>query len=507
MGRPSKNLARHDVAPWNSSMERILLKALKWIGKKLLVLALIIAVMIGAFWLQDHWKDIEALKRQLVEAEGVIEGRRAELDRLRAQLDAAAAKVTEELGTLRDLKSVSEGAAAAEKIALDHLEQLKKEKSLKDYIPKLPTVWKGDFAVAEGVYEKSKEATSAAKAAEVAFGAQLDDTEAGKLQKQVTTQEAEVAAAEQEVERLDAIVNGDWLERLRIKAVSVLPSALGVLAGIIFAPIFIKIFLFFVVAPQASRIRPVRIFPLSSDPPAPSAVASANSLPIEVGPDQELLIHPDFLLSSSKPARKRTRYFLNPTLPFSSLASGMVMLTSIRPEGEQPTKVEVSATKDLLCEVGIVELPEGASMVLQPRGLAGVRKPAAGFTRISRHWRLLNLHSWMTLQLRYLVFHGPCTVILKGHCGVRAKCPDPANPQIINQSATLGFSSHLDYSNTRCETFWSYFNGKEDLFNDLFAGESGLYVYEVKPAAGKKAGIGGGGLEGLLDGFLKVFGI
>ena len=77
--------------------------------------------------------------------------------------------------------------------------------------------------------------------------------------------------------------------------------------------------------------------------------------------DDELLVDPDFLQSSSKPARKCTRYFLNPTLPFSSLASGMTMLTSIRTEGAQPTKVVVSATKDPLGEVGIIELPEGAA--------------------------------------------------------------------------------------------------------------------------------------------------
>jgi hypothetical protein len=164
-------------------------------------------------------------------------------------------------------------------------------------------------------------------------------------------------------------------------------------------------------------------------------------------------------------------------------------------------------TKDTLGEVGIVELPEGAAMVLHPRALAGVVKPAAGSTRITRHWRLLNLHSWLTLQLRYLVFHGPCSVILKGCRGVRAESPDPASPRLLNQSATLGFSSHLDYSNSRCETFWPYFRGKEDLFNDLFGGENGLYVYEEMPDARRKAGLAGRGLEGLLDGFLKVFGI
>jgi len=488
-------------------MERILLIALKWIAKKLFVLACIIAVMIGAFWLQDHWKDVEEIKQSLVEARQVAGGKRADLDRLEGQLAATIAKIEDGLRELRDLDRVAEEAAAVEKEALDQLNQIGEEKSLKDYLPGLPTEWKRKVATAKAEYEAKKALTSVARTAAEAFRSQFDDSEAGKLRTKVAAKEAEVAASEQEVTRLDMAVNGDWLERVLLGARSVLPAALTVLAGIIAAPLIIKVFLYFVVAPQASRIPPVRILPLSSDPPSPTVVASSVSLTIEVGPDDELLVDPDFLQSSSKPARKCTRYFLNPTLPFSSLASGMTMLTSIRTEGAQPTKVVVSATKDPLGEVGIIELPEGAAMVIHPRALAGVIKPAAGLTRISRHWRLLNLHSWLTLQLRFLVFHGPCSIILKGCRGVCAESPDPASPRLLNQAATLGFSSHLEYSNTRCETFWSYFSGKEELFNDLFAGKSGLFVYEEMPDARGKTGIGGRGLEGLLDGFLKVFGI
>ncbi|MDF1659327.1 MAG: hypothetical protein P1U58_17050, partial [Verrucomicrobiales bacterium] len=61
--------------------------------------------------------------------------------------------------------------------------------------------------------------------------------------------------------------------------------------------------------------------------------------------------------------------------------------------------------------------------------------------------------------------------------------------------------------NTRCETFVSYLRGKEDLFNDLFAGENGILVYEEMPDERRKAGLTGRGLEGVLDGLLKAFGI
>jgi uncharacterized protein (AIM24 family) len=126
---------------------------------------------------------------------------------------------------------------------------------------------------------------------------------------------------------------------------------------------------------------------------------------------------------------------------------------------------------------------------------------------ISRHWRLFSLHAWVTLQLRYLVFHGPGRLILKGCRGVRAESPDPGNPRIINQAATIGFSANLDYSNTRCETFVSYLRGKEDLFNDLFAGGPGRFVYEEMPSGTRNPGLTGRGLEGFVDATLKVFGV
>ncbi len=125
--------------------------------------------------------------------------------------------------------------------------------------------------------------------------------------------------------------------------------------------------------------------------------------------------------------------------------------------------------------------------------------------RITRHWRLGTLQSWLTLQLRFLVFHGPGQLVMKGCRGIRIE--SAGTGRLINQAATLGFSANVDYANTRCETFVSYWIGKEDLFNDLFTGESGVYVYEEMPDLKRTTGITGRGLEGLTDAVLKVFGV
>lgn len=289
--------------------------------------------------------------------------------------------------------------------------------------------------------------------------------------------------------------------------------ALGILAGIILIPIAIRIFLYFVVAPWAAGRPPVRLLPASSgsirSPPVEGVAGnglgkiSAVSLPIVLGANQELLIQPEFFQSTSLQSRKSTKWLLNAGIPFSSLLSGMYMLTRVEPAGAEP--IVISATKDPLSEVGIIDLADGAAFVCQPRSLAGVIQDRGKPIRISRHWRLGSLQGWLTLQLRFLVFHGPGQLVMKGCRGIRIESAKTG--RLINQAATLGFSADLDYANVRCETFVSYCSGKEDLFNDSFKGESGVYVYEETPNAGRAAGISGRPLEGLADAVLKVFGV
>ena len=194
---------------------------------------------------------------------------------------------------------------------------------------------------------------------------------------------------------------------------------------------------------------------------------------------------------------------LNARFPFASVLSGMYMLTRVGPARSEP--VVISATKDPLSEVGIIDLAQGAAFVCQPRSLAAVIQDSKNPIRITRHWRLGSLQSWLTLQLRFLVFHGPGQLVMKGCRGIRIE--SAGGGRLINQSATLGFSANLDYANTRCETFVSYWSGKEDLFNDLFTGESGVYVYEEMPDLKRTTGIIGRGLDGFTDAVLKVFGV
>ena len=331
------------------------------------------------------------------------------------------------------------------------------------------------------------------------------------------------AAREQFADSLDALEQGrravdqrygrNWLIKFSTPVFEVLPTAIGVLLAVIFVPVGIKAFFYFVIAPIASRRPAICILPLTSgviesgtrelanagERPQISAVAVS----VSIDEHHELLVHPEYLQSSPVRGIKDTKWLLDWSFPMSSLVSGMVTLTRIRAGG--PETVTVSATKDPFIEIGVLSLPEGSVVILQPHCLVGVVQRRDSPLGISSHWRLGSLNAWLTFQLRYLAFHGPAEMIVKGCRGVRIERGDSGRS--INQAATIGFSANLSYSTSRCETFASYLLGKQELFNDNFSGGPGFYIYEEMPHFGKKAGITGRGLEGIADSLLKVLGV
>jgi hypothetical protein len=305
------------------------------------------------------------------------------------------------------------------------------------------------------------------------------------------------------LEQAGTAVTANWFARYLSPVLRVLPVALVVLLSSFAAHLFIKLLFYYVLAPLAARRKPIQ---LEAAPAVQGihASASAVSQEIRLEPNEELLILPDFLQSSSTSAIKNTRLVLDWSCLWTSIISGMVMLTRIR-TSSRDDHVVVSSDADAVSEIALVTIPGGAAMVFQPHGLVGVVYPSATPLKIDRRWRLFSAHAWLTLQLRYLVFRGPVTLIVKGTRGVRV---EPAGRgRIISQFATLGFSAHLHYATVRSETFWPYYQGQAPLLQDKFDGANGYYVYDETPRYGKAGGFFSRGLEGLTDAVMKVFGI
>lgn len=292
-----------------------------------------------------------------------------------------------------------------------------------------------------------------------------------------------------------------WAEEWHLK--DVLWGAFKALLLIVAMPYLIRLLFWFVFARIAERRPAIR---LSVPGGAGRAIApverSSTSVAVRLGSGEELLVRQDYLQTTSHTGSKATRWLLDWHHPLSSIATGLTFLTRIGGEGEVTT---VSAVRDPFAEVTVLDLPEGTSCVLQPRALAAVAQPVARPLRITSHWRLFSLNAWLTLQLRYLVFHGPCRLVVKGGRGVRVEKAERG--RVFGQAQLVGFSADLAYSVTRTETFWPYFLGREQLFKDKVEAGEGVLVIEEAPLAGRGRGESRKGLEGAFDVMTKAFGM
>ena len=316
----------------------------------------------------------------------------------------------------------------------------------------------------------------------------------------------------QRIERKREQLAGHWASRGWQAVRPVLGWALWVTALVIVLPPAVKAFWFFAVAPTASRLRPIRIGRpgrgdlrwaaerLAGEGPA---TGSSVSWRLRLRPGEQLLVRPEYLQSSVVDARADSQWLLSPDLPFGSLATGLVGLTRIRPDRE--TCATLSASRDPIDEIGVIEIAEGSAVVFRPRNLVGIVQLAGRPLRLERVWRAGCLMSWLTLRLRHLVFHGPCALVVKGARGVALE--PAAGGRRVADAATMGWSAGLDYSVARSETFLAYLTGKQSLFHDRFDGDTGQVIYEEMPRAGAKSGLFGRGLEGLGDGLLKIAGL
>jgi hypothetical protein len=292
----------------------------------------------------------------------------------------------------------------------------------------------------------------------------------------------------------------------------VLPTALGIVAMLWVVPLAIRALFYFVLAPLAARRPPVVIDAKAGGAIHPSATfaskpdqknISSISKTLELKPGDELLIHPDYCQSLPTGVSTNTKLLFDWRYPIASIAAHLWMLKRVHTR--QPTDIVISATRDPLDEVAVLDIPAGCAFVLQPRALVGVICRESTGAVIKRHWRLGTLHAWLTLQLRYLSFQGPVTLIVKGCRGVRL---EPAGSgRSISQSATLGFSANTLYSTTRAEPFIPYASGTQALLQDAFAGEHAFYLYEEVPRATAEGRKTRNPIEGLLDAGLKAFGI
>lgn len=293
----------------------------------------------------------------------------------------------------------------------------------------------------------------------------------------------------------------------------VLGAAVAVLASWIVVPFAIRALFYYLLAPLAARARPIVIAdPRGGAGPAfrgwqplraRGAQISAVSQRIVLQPGDEMLIRPAYCQSQPEHVQAGTKLLFDWSYWLPSIAAHLWMLTRLRTA--RAAEVVVSSTIDALDEVAVLEIPAGVAFVLQARCLAGVVCRGGQRPRIRSHWRLGTLHAWLTLQLRYLSFEGPATLIVKGRRGVRLE--NASAGRIVSQDATLGFSTNTRYATVRAEPFLPYMLGRRALLNDKFAGDDAYCLYEEIPGRGRPGDRSRNPLEALVDAGLKALGV
>jgi len=471
---------------------------IRWIVDKLGLLALIVGLLLVAAFASEQSKKIEETQNTIDALISTKEAIEIDLRKAKERFREAASKYQFQIRELADAEEVALKARDSASQCLEELAECGWACQLRDYA---------------GYKKRELECLTKVSMAESLESQVIKVRESPIYQiyieneKQAETLERQLEAQQDLIDERQNFLESSWFYRFFTRVKEVLPAAFMILVAVLAMPFGIRAIFYYLLAPQATQLPPITILP-ANDPPQPEQrEQSAVSLRFAIPDGEELIAQPHFLQSTRHAAGATTQWFLNKRLPFASITSGMFLLTRIQPEETGPHEIVVSATQDPLDEIGIVELPTGAAMVLQPRSLAGVVKPVGIPVQISSCWRLFSLHAWLTMQLRYLVFHGPCRLIIKGCRGIRLEIPDSNEPRMIRQSATIGWSANLDYKTVRCETFMPYLRGKEELFSDMFFGETGKFAYEEVPNGGRRKGALSRGLEGLFDAFLKAFGI
>lgn len=466
-----------------------LLKLARWLLAKFGGALLIVALGLAAYGLWLFLRDNIDVDRRRGETLAVLHGKRDELAKARAAVEQRLADFKKEVETQQ------QRAEQASKV----LASLRELESWWDRLVGNPVQQKANADQMEKMSRVARESTERVTQLRRTIRQTLWEKEGAEI---------ELSRVETEIQRVENSRSAAvlYLERAWQQAKWYVLLALG---AYFFGPTLWALAMFYGFAVFAGRGRPIRF---AADVPAlPSVGESHVSIEAALRPREVLRIKEKFLQASDEGVGRKTRFVLDWKIPFTSLACGLVELVELGGgSGPGEYRVTLSNADDPHVELALVDLPEGASLILRPSFLAGVIQRVDAPLRIRRRWQIFRWQSWIAGQFRFFEFVGPCRLVVAGSRGVRAEVlaerEGIAHPaRRTNQDATIGFTPNLDYRPVRAETFWSYYRGMNPLFDDLFAGR-GLFLLQETATEGSAAKAGKF-WSGVWSGMLKVFGL
>ena len=286
-------------------------------------------------------------------------------------------------------------------------------------------------------------------------------------------------------------------------------KALAIVFVILVAPYVWRILAFHIIAPVAERSLPIRLLSGEGDTFSTQGLPESRpAIRLYLSEGDELLLKERFLQSSTEDSQKRTRYIFSREYFFTSLASGLYMLTEISRKDcarHENVEVTVSCDSDPTIEMSEVAVPAGHRLCFRPSYLVGLVYPTNVPPQISSKWIFDRLHAWLNLRFRYLLIEGPVKLVLAASRGVQFEAVDgDTTGRRVNSTLTVAFSPTLTYSPARAETFWAYFRGANPLFDDFFSGTGVVIQQQVGDS---RAGVAARFWETLFGAVRKIFGL
>lgn len=270
-----------------------------------------------------------------------------------------------------------------------------------------------------------------------------------------------------------------------------------ILLTIVMLPIVFKSVAFWVIAPLAPRVSPVR---LANDGEPMRGGKSRRVLSLNLDAENELYVRGG-LQTSGEGLKETDRPVLFWRKWLLCMTAGLVRFERYRATCNDI--VTITAYDDHH-HVMAIEIPAGGAVTLHSRAMVGLLKRRTETVLPYRMWCANRLLSWMTFRFRYILFPGPCTLIVQGKGGVYVQSADDGRS--IDGRLTLGFDKAVGHGIAPSLGFGAYWRGERGLFKDRFSG-GGSYIYQAQQSFPPQGQFWARGLKGLWDVFLSVFGI
>jgi hypothetical protein len=303
------------------------------------------------------------------------------------------------------------------------------------------------------------------------------------------------------VEELETWLDKNWLEQLMSLVKTQLLYALWVVLLAILTPLLFRAAIW-IGAGMGRHLSGITLFPDSN--PDILVTDSSKNCRVDLTVGTELLLpigYPLGKLDGLECDTQPIRLFLSK--PLISMASGMYLLDRVITQTGGTAMLTVPEN-DPSASLSVVELREGSCLVLRPRYILGVIQDCGRPLTITGHYRIFSSASWLTGQFRYIVFHGPGKLILKG--GHKVIVEPVQSGLESNRHLTIGYTANLKYSAIRRSGFWSFVFGYSYLGGERFAGQSGV-VLSSATAITAQVNRSAKGLPPWLDSIRNVLGL